>query len=508
MENNFIKLTCGYTADIYYNQQINVIKKTLLKFKDYDILQRESFVLKYLQEKNYNWSPRLLNVDLTTYSLYMEHVGEPINSSNAPKNWKEQLQSILNDLETEGIQHNDINVQNILVKNDKIYLIDFGWASLKNDWSFNNLFSPKQKPMNIYNDKDCFERLKGICYTPKPADITVAVMTRIQYIESPYLNEFILWYKKLGFSKILFLNTEPKNEKYILEFIDSELLDFIKIYDHGSVSVNSFGNVKNILKKETFDYILHVDSDEYLMLPSAYTTISAYIKQHTFEKYKFYWLNVAIDEYYCHCIRDYLLSDKATGRFCGAHKMMVNRQTWLNDSKSKMDPHSFYCTGKTLTASDSKLNGTKPYIIHVLVRGYWHTILKTLCQRLPTNKSDCHAKTMKFLNSLKPAYNLYPNRVLLASTEYAIQKRSLIEFASTNWRIPDIQLTPVPQPRLLQLFADNLKIVLTGNLLENDIYNLEEKFTVLKKYIVSLEKIKQLEKLNPSEIIFKVKKML
>lgn len=80
--------------------------------------------------------------------------GIPINRNNIPQDWFVQLSKILDDMQSMGIQHNDMieakfNVLmdqhnsskivdgkvDILVQNGKLYLVDFGWASLNGSFS-------------------------------------------------------------------------------------------------------------------------------------------------------------------------------------------------------------------------------------------------------------------------------------------------------------------------------------------------------------------------------------
>ena len=57
------------------------------------------------------------------------------------------------------LQHNDIKQEEILVKNDKILLCDFGWASLKNDLSIDGLFNGKSKPNGKINDLESIKKI-------------------------------------------------------------------------------------------------------------------------------------------------------------------------------------------------------------------------------------------------------------------------------------------------------------------------------------------------------------
>ena len=61
--------------------------------------------------------------------LLVENCGSPLTVANIPMNWEAQLRAILIDLNINGIQHRDIKLDNLMVKNECIMLLDFGWAS-------------------------------------------------------------------------------------------------------------------------------------------------------------------------------------------------------------------------------------------------------------------------------------------------------------------------------------------------------------------------------------------
>lgn len=72
--------------------------------------------------------------------LYLTDTGQDLSLRNLPKNWKEQLLNIHQILKSHFLYHNDIKANNFTVKNNKLYLIDFGWSSFyKPEYPFWNL---------------------------------------------------------------------------------------------------------------------------------------------------------------------------------------------------------------------------------------------------------------------------------------------------------------------------------------------------------------------------------
>ncbi len=135
-------------------------KNLTINLSDYNIFEREVHLLKILNEK-VDWAPKLISYDSKNKILMSEFCGERLNKENKPKNLKDQLVSMLNDLEKLNIQHNDIKYnEEILVLNNKISICDWGWGSINNNHSCNiNLWNGK-KPYGITKDKDILKKIK------------------------------------------------------------------------------------------------------------------------------------------------------------------------------------------------------------------------------------------------------------------------------------------------------------------------------------------------------------
>lgn len=150
------------TSSVEINYEKNVIKKKIKNYKNYNVYEREIYFLKYLNEKGFNWCPQLIDTNDFNQTITMTWVGERINKTNAPIDWEEQLQSILNDLGKQNIKHNDIKGDEVLVLNGNIMLIDFGWASINGDWGCGINLCKKEKPANNFPDETAIKRIKKI----------------------------------------------------------------------------------------------------------------------------------------------------------------------------------------------------------------------------------------------------------------------------------------------------------------------------------------------------------
>ena len=116
--------------------------------------KNEIDILPFLEK--YNLVPKIL--DFNNDSLILSNCGEVINKNNVPIDWKYQFTKIYEMLKNENIYHNDFTISNVTIKDNKIYLIDFGWASYnKPSYPYFNL----NKDM-IDNSNTVFELFENI----------------------------------------------------------------------------------------------------------------------------------------------------------------------------------------------------------------------------------------------------------------------------------------------------------------------------------------------------------
>lgn len=93
--------------------------------------------------------PKIIHKNNSEMSYLMSYCGDSFNKmkkkyskdkikSLIPKNWEEQIKLISNTLDNENIYHNDICGNNICLKDNKIYLIDFVCTQPLNEKIQNN----------------------------------------------------------------------------------------------------------------------------------------------------------------------------------------------------------------------------------------------------------------------------------------------------------------------------------------------------------------------------------
>ena len=91
-----------------------------------DVFENEIKWLKILQESEY--FPKLLFYNKESRIIVTTDCGEKINIDNFPKDLFEQRDKILEELKKYNCRHNDIKPGEILIKDGKLNIIDFGWA--------------------------------------------------------------------------------------------------------------------------------------------------------------------------------------------------------------------------------------------------------------------------------------------------------------------------------------------------------------------------------------------
>lgn len=143
-----------YKIENYININIdNIIIKKNFSFEKYDNIEINNIIKYYggkekIMEKEIECLkllfgckhfPYLLCVDYENFNIYINYCGEEINN-NIPNDWKDQINQIINTLKDKNIFHNDIWYNNILIHNNILNVIDFGFSSfIKDDFPFTNL---------------------------------------------------------------------------------------------------------------------------------------------------------------------------------------------------------------------------------------------------------------------------------------------------------------------------------------------------------------------------------
>ena len=133
-------------TSVVAKQDGKVIKKQT-GFMAYGLIENERRILSSLNNIHF---PKVFDID---GELAVEDCGELLTIDNLPQDWKSQLVQIAFELKDAGVQHRDIKPDNLMLKDNVIKLIDFGWARLFTD-------APDTPPSCLgypYRPSDCFD---------------------------------------------------------------------------------------------------------------------------------------------------------------------------------------------------------------------------------------------------------------------------------------------------------------------------------------------------------------
>jgi predicted Ser/Thr protein kinase len=153
-QESFRFLGKGYTSTAYVNQKRTVVIKHVVRYISNTVFEREIHWLKVLNAKGFNWAPKFISSKFPF--LVMEYAGTPLNAHNCPSNWSQQCDTIVKQMREVNMRHNDIKKGDIMVKGGRLYLLDYQWASLGNDYSCGGKFNRSKKPHGLFNN------LKGV----------------------------------------------------------------------------------------------------------------------------------------------------------------------------------------------------------------------------------------------------------------------------------------------------------------------------------------------------------
>lgn len=155
------------TSDIKIDKKKGIVTKTIrTKFLGYGLVEREAYWLRRLHDENDRF-PELLKFNGTV--IQTTYMGDRIEGgivANVPSDWLLQMLEILEVMSHIGVRHNDIKPHDILVRDGRLYLIDFGWATsicekIPESWpeGLGGIFrSPKDTP------EDMFSFVKSVDY--------------------------------------------------------------------------------------------------------------------------------------------------------------------------------------------------------------------------------------------------------------------------------------------------------------------------------------------------------
>ena len=150
---NKIDKKLGATSLYSIDDNKKYFMKIPIYYNEYDIIKREIYILKILLKYNKHF-PKLIYYN--DFLIITEYIGDIIKKETIPIDILFQINDINNILKKENIIHSDIKLDEMLIKDNILYIVDFGWAKLNGNWHCDINISNTIKPcLNETSDIYC-----------------------------------------------------------------------------------------------------------------------------------------------------------------------------------------------------------------------------------------------------------------------------------------------------------------------------------------------------------------
>ncbi len=313
-------------------------------------------------------------------------------------------------------------------------------------------------------------------------NFTFAIVTRLQKSETPYLNEFLEYYKHIGINRFYLINTELDNHKFIMQTISAEFKDMVSLLNQKEEDeIKGCQNMVLPMVKETF--LLNLDMDEFLYLDGM--TLNEFAESEHLERYEndflecaFHWVMTPLcDELYASSIRSilekkYFFPSKQT------------KTMYYTKDIIKIREHENILKAPIGMKKNYKAQTNNCFIFHVSSRGVMDIINKIQFTQFKDLKESQQPQSE--LNELifNTSSSFLPSRFILL----AFQNRFEPYLIECNFNYP--KLTHQTDTALLS------KLTLNGlkNLLNRDVFEKDLKHLIYDKmhnYAISSELIKR-----------------
>jgi hypothetical protein len=257
------------------------------------------------------------------------------------------------------------------------------------------------------------------------------VITRVQAIEGPFINEWLDWYlNRLNFLTAYLINTEDeKTLNYLKDIIPDELkcrCVFLSVPSdiHFNHVLDYMADIAHAHVIE--EWLLHVDTDELLVLPNS-INISAFIESYYNENLReilIPWAIIPNDAIFCSSMTKYT---RKTPLYINVHSngcdmkslMCIKYVTHINH-------HLTEGYGERIHITEKNIDG--PLIYHFAVRSKIHTVLKAVFQQFEEWHEKKRNSSIEIISSLftsNPVHiSKYPGRILIAMYECEYARRA------------------------------------------------------------------------------------
>lgn len=258
--------------------------------------------------------------------------------------------------------------------------------------------------------------------------ITIAIISRFIDIDIPYMSEWFEYYDNLGITRYYLIdNNENPTNLDILKYYPKNKV----IISHVSPSVHSIKKIDHVFSKVNFniseDYLLHVDSDEFLFLDNL--TLQSFLEKYkNYNYFQFNWLMAPSKKAINFSISDILKDTDSPKFFVNQYKSMAK----TNIIKFPItNPHAF--------TVNKKVNLFKKYNIFFIIHFSFRSIYDSYLKLIYNNDSIRYQQDIidRFLDiSVKKIYiDQIPNTALIYMSQITYNKN-----LATQDQIKKIQL--------------------------------------------------------------------
>jgi hypothetical protein len=330
--------------------------------------------------------------------------------------------------------------------------------------------------------------------------LSAAVITRIQAIEGPFINEWFDWYlNRLGFTTAYLINTEGEETlSYLKQIISLEFIDkivFLNIPD--GINQNRVDMYMLKLAKEHVKepWLLHIDTDELLILGEKYTDINKFIEKNMeddIHALAIRWVLLPCNDMYNLSMTKYSSNHNISVSWGFRHEKCLMYLEYITG----IEHHIVYGT-KITKHLPIDING--PVIYHYIVRSKTHTILKILHQKFdedhPKSRNNHIDIVKSLLTKTPPHISKYPSRLLLSMYEYGYAMRNNIWSLSSNNNTPISKYSADINEIKRQLVTSLQNISIDLSDIDNAIDNIDKNtdYTLLPAHIYNSSYKDQLE---------------
>ncbi len=268
--------------------------------------------------------------------------------------------------------------------------------------------------------------------------MSIAIVSRFMNIDLPYQSQWFEYYIHLGISH------------FYLYYVDRTFLDIEHIVHHyptnkislKKIDLNLIQDSNNLFFDDPFqikeDYILHIDSDEYLYLNNQ--RLSDFIKIHpNIDAFYFYWYMCPSPKLYLYNMNEVLQDTFAKKYIIKMYKVLAKNK---NIAFLPGNTHDFHF----VNYQPIKKYMENPYfLIHFSYRGICDSYYKYIYQDLPNHRDKILAE--KKMNILQPSItSIFMNE---------LPSRVAVYLAEISNRNPHIQLNitlPIREKSQINLY--------------------------------------------------------